>query len=58
MNPLQVGAAVALLVAGGVWCVARGVRRAPRSIAIAHRQMFGVPDGGSALAGEIGRAHV
>ncbi len=41
MNPLQLGAAAAVLVAAGLWCVARGVRRAPRSLAAARRVMYG-----------------
>ena len=41
MNPLQIGAAVAVLVAAGLWCLARGLRRAPRSLTIARRAMFG-----------------
>lgn len=51
MNPLQIGAAVAVLVAGGLWCLARGVRRAPRSLAIARRAMFGEAPTVSAAAG-------
>ncbi len=41
MNPLQLGAAVAVLVAGAVWCVARSLRRAPASLAIARQRMYG-----------------
>lgn len=43
VNPLQVGATAAVLVAAGLWCMARGVRHAPRSLAAAHHAMFGEP---------------
>ena len=42
MNPLQLGAAAAMLVAGALWALARSVRRAPVSLAAARRQMTGV----------------
>lgn len=42
MNPLQVGAAVALLTAAGLWCVSQAVRRAPRSLAAARSHVHGV----------------
>ncbi|MEI7546457.1 MAG: hypothetical protein WCK21_00150 [Actinomycetota bacterium] len=47
MNPLQIGASVAVLVAASAWCAVRALRRAPRSLAAARRQMYGVsrPDG-------------
>lgn len=41
MNPLQVGALVGALTAVGCWCIANSLRRAPRSLANARRQMFG-----------------
>ncbi|HAP75803.1 MAG TPA: hypothetical protein DCR14_06935 [Acidimicrobiaceae bacterium] len=41
MTPLQVGALVGSLVAGGVWCVVRAVQRAPRSLAAARHTMTG-----------------
>lgn len=50
MNPLQVGALAALLVAGGVWCVVRSVQRAPRSIVAARHLMYG-----SGVAVRLGR---
>lgn len=43
MNPLQIGAAVAVFVAAAAWCVARGLRRAPVSLAAARRRMHGAP---------------
>ncbi|HNJ98053.1 MAG TPA: hypothetical protein PLV13_08010 [Ilumatobacteraceae bacterium] len=43
MNPLQLGASVALLVASALWALARSVRRAPISLAAARRQMVGAP---------------
>lgn len=41
MNPLQIGAAVGLLLAVGFWCMARSVQRAPRSLAAARHRMGG-----------------
>ena len=41
MTPLQVGALVGSLVAGGVGCVVRAVQRAPRSLAAARHTMTG-----------------
>ena len=41
MNPLQVGAVAGLLVAGAAGSVRVGLRRAPRSVAAAHRRMGG-----------------
>ena len=41
MNPLQTGALVGLLLAAGVWCIARSVQRAPRSLAAARHRMAG-----------------
>ncbi|MDO8362843.1 MAG: type II secretion system F family protein [Actinomycetota bacterium] len=54
MNPLQVGAAAGVLVAGGVWCVARAFQRAPRSVAAAHHRMFGSAAG--PVGAELGAA--
>ncbi|MCB0980302.1 MAG: hypothetical protein H6513_12170 [Acidimicrobiaceae bacterium] len=49
MNPLQVGAVAGLLVAGAAGSVRVGLRRAPRSVAAAHRRMGGGgPVGGPA----------
>ncbi|CAB4364358.1 MAG: hypothetical protein F2681_10580 [Actinobacteria bacterium] len=50
MNPLQLGAAVALLVAGAVWCVARSLRRAPASLAVARQRMYGGAAGSGTAA--------
>jgi len=41
MNPLQIGAAVATLTGAATWCLARGLRRAPLSVAAAREQMYG-----------------
>ncbi len=41
MNPLQVGAATGLLVAGGVWCLVRSLQRAPRSLVAARHRLYG-----------------
>jgi Flp pilus assembly protein TadB len=55
VNPLQLGAAVAVLVAAGLWCLARGVRRVPRSLAAARRAMYGehVSAGGRPWSGAV-----
>ena len=55
MNPLQLGAAVALLVAGAVWCVARSLRRAPASLAVARQRMYGGAAGSGTAAAESWR---
>ncbi len=54
MSPLQVGALVAVLVGGALWCVAIATRRVPRSVAAARERMFG--DSGAHSAGTSGRA--
>jgi hypothetical protein len=41
MNPLQIGAAVGLLVAVGLWCVAVSLQRAPRSLVAVRHRMYG-----------------
>jgi len=41
MNPLEIGALVGLLVAGGSWCMVRSLQRAPRSLAAARHRMYG-----------------
>ena len=41
MTPKQLASAVMLLVGCAVWCLARSLRRAPRSIEAARRQMYG-----------------
>ncbi len=41
MSPLQIGAVVGLLVAGGVWALGRAWQRAPRSLAAARQMMSG-----------------
>ena len=41
MSPLQIGALVGVITAAGCWCVTHSLRRAPRSLAIARRQMQG-----------------
>ena len=41
MNSLQIGALVGVITAAGCWCVTHSLRRAPRSLAIARRQMQG-----------------
>jgi hypothetical protein len=50
VNPLQVGALAALLVAGGAWCLVRSAQRAPRSVVAARHRMYGA---GQAL--QLGR---
>lgn len=45
MNPMQLGAMVALLVAAALSCVRRASSRAPRSLAVARRRMLGGPSG-------------
>lgn len=50
MNPLQVGAIVGVLTAAGLYSGAQSVRRAPRSLAAARRQLHGrgqLPTGSS-----------
>jgi Flp pilus assembly protein TadB len=51
MNPLQIGAAVGVLLAVGGWCMVQSVQRAPRSLAAARHRMAGsgrtvAPSGG------------
>lgn len=41
MSPLQLGAAVGVIVAAAVWSTAVGLRRAPRSLAAARHRMYG-----------------
>lgn len=41
MSAAQFGAAVAVLIAGALWCLAAAFRRAPRSLDAARRQMLG-----------------
>jgi len=41
VNYLQVGAAVGLLIASGLWCMARSLQRAPRSLAVTRHRMYG-----------------
>ncbi|MDO8390425.1 MAG: hypothetical protein Q7V57_08045 [Actinomycetota bacterium] len=64
MNPLQIGAGVATLVAAASWCAVRGFRRAPVSVEAARQRMYGVTHdriggagswGGSLSAGAPGR---
>ena len=50
MSALRVGAVVAVLVAAALWCIARSLRRAPRSIAAAREQMFAT----ARTAGDMG----
>ena len=48
MNPLQLGAMVAVLMAGAMWCLGRATTRAPRSINNARLRMIGDSERGSA----------
>jgi Flp pilus assembly protein TadB len=41
MTPVQVAALVTGLLAAAMWCLVRATRRAPRSLDVARRQMFG-----------------
>jgi hypothetical protein len=41
MSPLQIGAAVGLLLAVGIWCMAQSFQRAPRTLAAARHRMAG-----------------
>ncbi len=41
MSPLQLGAVVGVIVAAAVWSTAIGLRRAPRSLAVARHRMYG-----------------
>lgn len=41
MNPLQIGAAVGVLMAAAAWCMVQSVQRAPRSLAAARHRMAG-----------------
>ncbi|MEQ1702042.1 MAG: type II secretion system F family protein, partial [Ilumatobacteraceae bacterium] len=52
MNPLQIGAAVGVLLAAGVWCTVQSFQRAPRSLAAARHRMAGT---GRAVAPSRGR---
>jgi hypothetical protein len=45
MNPLQIGAAVGLLVAAGGWCIAVSLQRAPRSLVAVRLRMYGAGAG-------------
>jgi len=42
LRPMQIGAMVAALIGGALWCLSTALRRAPRSLAAARRQMLGV----------------
>ena len=57
MNPLQVGAAVGLFVAAGVWCIAHALQRAPRSLAAARHRMYGTVGVASARLPAPGGRH-
>ena len=56
MNPMQLGAMVAVLVGGALWCIRRASSRAPRSLAAARRRMLGGPLGDDVAAPEWSRA--
>lgn len=41
MTPLQIGSLAGALVAAAAWCASRSVRRAPRSLHVARRALYG-----------------
>jgi len=50
MNPLQIGAAVATMTGAAIWCMARGLRRAPASVAAAREKMYGAASASMSLS--------